>query len=147
MQTNKFILNMNNNTKFLGNNYLSEYEINKIIRSNSNLENISTDDPYYYDDKNLSETFLKEESNSIQNQFLPSNYYIKHIKDNFLHLGYNYHLYGILKRCLSNIFYLDSKRTKILNKIDGLFIFMVDYVKSIKRTYNYMLDRRDTNFN
>ena len=100
------------------------------------------DDFYYDDGVNLSNNKFIDSLNETNDII----YYLSHRNDKIKNIGYDYRK-GILKKCLSGVFYLESKRQTILNKFDKLFIFMADHIKSIKKSYNYMLPKNYRDFN
>ena len=53
----------------------------------------------------------------------------------------------VLKRTLSPVLYNDEKRVKILQKLDELFVNMIDNVKNIKKTFIYSVERNSRNIN
>jgi len=63
-----------------------------------------------------------------------------------LYRGYDYHG-KVLYRTLSNVLFSDEKRTKILLKISELLEYLIDSVKNIKKSYYYVFDKNDIDFN
>ena len=99
---------------------------------------------YYYDDGvNLSNNRLNIRKD------LNSNSYLEHLKqqnDNILNIGFDFRE-QILMRILSPVLFFNTKNAGILLKIDSILSFLVDHVKSIKKTFNYYLPRNYRNFN
>ena len=73
-------------------------------------------------------------------------YQVEHRKDENHQLGFDYRG-EVLKRTLSPVLYNDEKRVKILQKLDELFVNMIDNVKNIKKTFIYSVERNSRNIN
>ena len=73
-------------------------------------------------------------------------YILEHRNDRILHLGFDYRG-KVLKRSLAKIIFIEKKREAILNKIELVIDFMIDHVKSIKKAFNYKLEKKYRNFN
>jgi hypothetical protein len=66
--------------------------------------------------------------------------------DNRKNLGFNYKG-KIFRNTLSSAMYLEEKRASILDQIERLVYFMIEYVKNIKKSYNYTFDKNFNKFN
>jgi len=104
-----------------------------------------TDDPFQYN--------LNYSKNKLDNQKGPEfynkfshTYYINHRNDNIGHTGYNF-LGNVLTNSLSKIFFIEDKRDGILMKLERCINFMIDSVKTIKKSYNWTLEKSWRNFN
>ena len=73
-------------------------------------------------------------------------YNVEHRIDENHQLGFDYRG-EVMKRTLSHLLYNDEKRVKILNKIDELFVNMIDSVKNIKKTFIDSVERNSRNIN
>ena len=71
---------------------------------------------------------------------------LKHRNDVLLHRGFNYHG-KIFTKTVSNVFYLEEKRAKILDEYDKVFSFLIDSIKHIKKTFHFAYDKDFINFN
>ncbi|OQB39639.1 MAG: hypothetical protein BWY04_01551 [candidate division CPR1 bacterium ADurb.Bin160] len=65
---------------------------------------------------------------------------------NLKHVGFNYEG-KILKKSLSGMFWIESKRASILERFEKIVYQMVENVKYIKKFYNYHFDRKWNKFN
>ena len=102
------------------------------------------DEDFYFDDnKNVSNNIIY----SPINEFTTIKEYLKHRSDIIENLGYDYQNNGILNKTLSKSFFIEDKRAAIIDKIDKLFIYMANHIKSIKKTYNYMFEKNYVKFN
>lgn len=99
---------------------------------------------YYYDNGvNLSNNKLNIQKDLNSKSYLE---HIRHQNDNILNVGFDFRE-QILMRTLSPVLFFNLKNANILIKIDSILSFLVDHVKSIKKTYNYFLPRNYRNFN
>jgi hypothetical protein len=125
------------------NNISNKTQQNYINKKSLELYSKFDDSDFYYDEKNLSGNNLDIEKKYNTNDFW---YMIRHRNDNQLNLGFEFRE-QIFMRTLSPILFYDTKRAKILQQIDKLFSWMVDHIKTIKKTYNFALDKNYRNFN
>lgn len=72
--------------------------------------------------------------------------YLNSRKDNIKYLGYNYKN-NIFKNTLSSAFFIENKRENILSEIERLIYFTIEYVKNIKKSYNYTYPKNFNKFN
>lgn len=107
-----------------------------------NIESPLSD--YYYDNgKNLSNNQLNIKKDLDSKSYLE---HLKHQNDNILNVGFDFRE-QILMRILSPVLFFNTKNAGILLKIDSILSFLVDNVKSIKKTFNYHLPKNYRNFN
>lgn len=99
-------------------------------------------DDELFQEKNRSDNYLDIPTNDEYNFW----YNIYNRNNNIKHVGFNYKG-RILKRTLSGVFWLENKREMILNKFDEILYNMVEHVKDIKRSMNYILDKKYNKFN
>lgn len=92
---------------------------------------------------NLSGNVLGEPDYNYHVTFWES---VKHRKDDIKHKGYSFRG-NVLWKSISNIFYKENKRRDILMAIEVCIVFLIDSVKTIKKTYNYALDKNYRDFN
>lgn len=123
--------------------YDSLKTLDSFITSKFKKDYDNDNDFYYEDGTNLSKNKIK--LNISEYPVLRD--YLKHRNDDIKNLGYDYNYEGILTKSISSIFLLEPKRSKIIYKMDKLFIFMVNHIKSIKKTYNFLFDKNYTKFN
>lgn len=72
--------------------------------------------------------------------------YLEHRKDDLQNLGFDYRD-QMLMRSLPAIFFKEYKRAAFLFKIEKILNYTVDHVKSLKKTFNYILPKHYRNFN
>lgn len=70
----------------------------------------------------------------------------QHRLDDLKNQGFKYHG-NLFKRSVSPILFTDGKRSSIIEKLDLLMAYLIDYVKEIKKSYNYTIGRKDKNIN
>ena len=63
-----------------------------------------------------------------------------------LYCGFDYRG-NILKKTLSSVFYNEKKRAAILEFLDDILSTLVDQVKMIKKTYNFVIEKNYRDFN
>ncbi len=99
-------------------------------------------DDNLFQEKNLSDNYLdipiQEERDFWYNIFNRNN--------NIKHVGFNYKG-RMLKRSLSGMFWLETKRESILKKFEDIVFNMVENVKEIKKSMNYIFSNKYTKFN
>lgn len=93
--------------------------------------------------KNLSGNILGESEYKYYLTFWDA---VKHRKDNILHQGYDFRG-NVLWKTLSNMFYKEDKRRNILTAIEVCITHLIDSVKMIKKTYNWVMPKSYVNFN
>lgn len=71
---------------------------------------------------------------------------VEHRNDDIKNQGFKYHG-NLFKKSISPILFTDGKRASIIEKLDLLMAFLIDYVKEIKKTYNYTIGAKDKNIN
>lgn len=71
---------------------------------------------------------------------------VRHRNDNIKNTGFDYRG-QILKKSLSNVFFLEAKREVILSAYDEIITWMVDHIKIIKKTFNWTLPKYYRDFN
>lgn len=74
-------------------------------------------------------------------------YKVRHRNDDIKHKGFDYRNGQLLRKTLSNVLYLDAKRTVLLDAYSNVLEYIVDYIKMIKKTYNWTLDKYYRDFN
>ena len=72
---------------------------------------------------------------------------VKHRSDNIKYTGFNYRDGQVLRKSLSNVLYLDEKRGAILDYYSEVLEWIIDHIKMIKKTYNYILPKYYRDFN
>lgn len=73
-------------------------------------------------------------------------YCLEHRNDDIGHLGYDYRN-RILKRSLSGMLFLEQKRKAILENIELTVTYLVEYIKTIKKSFNYVFEKDYRDFN
>jgi len=63
-----------------------------------------------------------------------------------LHTGFDYRG-KVFRKSLSNVFFLDAKREALLLSFDDVIVWMIDYIKMIKKTFNWTLPKFYRDFN
>jgi hypothetical protein len=61
-------------------------------------------------------------------------------------LGFDYRN-ELLKRSTSSLLFNDEKRASILKYFNDLYVYMIDNVKNIKKTFVYSVPRNSRNIN
>ena len=61
-------------------------------------------------------------------------------------MGYNYSD-GLLSRFFSNMMYQNPRLSTFLDKIEPLFVEILDSIKKIQFYQNYTIDKNDTRYN
>jgi len=116
----------------------------------SNSSTLKFKDPYQElldQNKNFSKNFLDRTRNKWWKFDGKSfRYCLEHRNDIILHSGYEYRD-QVLKNSLSQMFFLEGKRSSILNKFEKAIDFLIDQVKFIKKQFNYTLDKEYRDFN
>ena len=70
----------------------------------------------------------------------------EHRLDENLQLGFDYRD-KLMERSVSNYFYGDPKREDILKQFNDLYVYLIDSVKNIKKTFMLSVDRNSRNLN
>lgn len=70
----------------------------------------------------------------------------KERNDQGLQLGYDYKS-NLFKKSISSFFYGEKKRENILNEMQTLYVFLIDSVKSIKKTFHIAIDKNSRKIN
>ena len=117
---------------------------NNVSSYRRNVVQTNLSDYYYDDGKNISNNKLKDVKKDLNAKSYLE--HIKHQNDNILNVGFDFRE-QILMRILSLVLFFNSKNASILIKIDSILSFLVDHVKSIKKTFNYYLPRNYRDFN
>lgn len=73
-------------------------------------------------------------------------YSLEHRNDNIPDTGYEYRGM-VLRNTISKSFFLEFKRRSILDQYEILIDWLIDQVKSIKKAYNFMLEKDYRDFN
>ena len=72
---------------------------------------------------------------------------VKHRNDNILHVGFDFRNGNVLRKTLSNVLYLDAKRGAILDYYSEVLEWLIDYIKMIKKSFNWTLPKYYRDFN
>jgi hypothetical protein len=62
-------------------------------------------------------------------------------------LGFDYAKEGLLKRFVSPSLYGNPRLAEFLNRLEPLFIELIESVKRIQFFYNYTIDKNDRRYN
>lgn len=71
---------------------------------------------------------------------------VNHRKDNIKHTGYSFRG-NVLWKSISNMFYKEDKRRNILMALEVAITHLIDSVKMIKKTKNWVLEKNYVDFN
>lgn len=121
------------------------YNYNNLSNNNTSFLKDDYIDPLL-ENKNYSGNDLDIPNKWYGTENKPPRYFLEHINDNIKHNGYDYRG-KILKKSLSPILYLENKRKYILEKIERVVTFTVEHVKSIKKQYNFYMEKDYRDFN
>lgn len=72
--------------------------------------------------------------------------YAEHINDDIKNSGYDYKGKQF-KNSLSKYLYEDPIKEDIFAQFENMIYFLTEYVKMIKKTFNYAIDKNLTTFN
>lgn len=61
-------------------------------------------------------------------------------------LGFDYRE-KLMKQSLSNFMFGDKKRDDMIGQLNDLFVYLIDSVKNIKKTFNFAIKRNSRNIN
>jgi hypothetical protein len=100
-------------------------------------------DYYYENGVNLSNNRLNIKKDLNAKSYLE---HLKHQNDHILNVGFDFRE-QILMRTLSPVLFFNTKNAGILVKIDSILSYLVDHVKSIKKTFNCNLPQNYRDFN
>jgi len=67
-------------------------------------------------------------------------------RDEGRQLGFDYRD-QLMSRSLSSFMFGDKKRDDMIAKLNDLFVYMIDSVKNIKKTFNFAIKRNSRNIN
>lgn len=93
--------------------------------------------------KNLSGNNLSQREFSYRFNFSEN---LRHRNDSRLHEGYSFRG-NVIWNSVSNTFYKEDKRKGILNAIEVAIVHLIDSVKDIKKTFNWVIDKDVVEFN
>jgi len=72
--------------------------------------------------------------------------HIQHRNDLGHQLGFDYED-KLLENSISSYFFGEEKRVSIIKNIEELYVFMVDGVKNIKKTFHIAIEKNSRNIN
>ncbi len=71
---------------------------------------------------------------------------IEHRNDDIKYVGYDFRG-NVFKRTLSPLFFGEKNREDMVQQLDGVMSYLIDYIKHIKKAYNWTLGKKYRDFN